>query len=98
MDLPPAAAPPLCQVPSPAHCTVASTGDRPYHAAMVEAPGEPTGSSRSAAQWLSDVRHAERRGELLAAFDLAGRGLDEHPGDVELRYRSVLALARAGST
>ena len=41
---------------------------------------------------------AERRGEVLAAADLAERGLEEHPDDVALRYHSVLALARAGST
>ncbi len=59
------------------------------------AGGEP---SQSAEAWLADVREAERRGELLLAFDLAERGLDEHPGDVDLRYRAVLELARAGST
>src|SRR5271155_1864879 len=59
-------------------------------------PGREPG--RSAGVWLTAVRDAQRRGELLLAFDLAGRGLEEHPGDVELRYRSVLALARAGST
>ena len=48
--------------------------------------------------WVDGVRDAERRGELLAAFDLAERGLDEHPDDVWLRHRAVLALARAGST
>ena len=55
-------------------------------------------ASRSTAAWLGAVRDAERRGELLEAFDLAGRGLEEHPGDVGLRYRAVLALARSGST
>jgi len=44
------------------------------------------------------VVDAERRGEVLAAADLAERGLEEHPDDVALRYHSVLALARAGST
>lgn len=47
---------------------------------------------------MQAVRDAERRGELLSAFDLAERGLVEHPGDVWLRHRAVLALARAGST
>ena len=56
---------------------------------------EPT---RTAAEWLESVRDAERRGEPLAAFDLAGQGLEQHAGDVELRYRAVLALARSGST
>ena len=54
--------------------------------------------SRTAAEWLESVRDAERRGEPLAAFDLAGQGLEQHAGDVELRYRAVLALARSGST
>ena len=41
---------------------------------------------------------AERRGELLLTFDLVERALVEHPGDVDLQYRAVLALARSGST
>jgi class 3 adenylate cyclase len=48
--------------------------------------------------WIECVRDAERRGELLAAFDLAERGLLEHQDDLWLRHRAVLALARAGST
>jgi hypothetical protein len=52
----------------------------------------------SAPDWLAAVVQAERRGELLTAFDLAEQGLDEHPGDVALQHRAVLALARAGST
>jgi len=55
-------------------------------------------ASRSQEAWLASVRDAERRGELLSAFDLAEQGLDDHPGDLPLRYRAVLALARAGST
>jgi hypothetical protein len=54
--------------------------------------------TRSAPAWLEAVVDAERRGELLTAFDLAERGLAEHPGDVALQHRAVLALARAGST
>jgi tetratricopeptide (TPR) repeat protein len=53
---------------------------------------------RTAAEWLEAVRYAERRGELLAAFDLAERGIARHPDDVWLKHRAVLALARAGST
>jgi hypothetical protein len=51
-----------------------------------------------AAWWLDAVRREERRGELLTAFDLADRGLAEHPDDVALKHRAVLALARAGAT
>jgi class 3 adenylate cyclase len=56
------------------------------------------GQPRKAAEWLTAVLIAERRGELLTAFDLAERGLDEHPGEVALRFHAVLALARTGST
>src|SRR5215212_12161741 len=44
------------------------------------------------------VLDAERRGELLMAFDLADRGLAADPEDMWLKHRAVLALARAGST
>jgi hypothetical protein len=53
---------------------------------------------RSATAWLDAVRAEERRGELLAAVDLAERGLGQHPGDVGLEHRAVLALARTGAT
>ena len=74
-------------------------------AALYDAPMSPAGEERSdegptrtADQWLAAVLQAERRGELLTAFDLAERGLDEHPGEVALRFHAVLALARTGST
>lgn len=47
---------------------------------------------------LAAVAEAERGGELLSAVDLAEQGLEEHPGNRELQYRTVLALARAAST
>ena len=52
----------------------------------------------SAATWLDAVGREERRGELLSAFDIAERGLEQHPDDVALKHRAVLALARAGAT
>lgn len=61
------------------------------------APSED-GQSRGPEEWLEAVKAQERRGELLAAFDVAERGLTEHPGDVRLEHRAVLALARAGAT
>jgi class 3 adenylate cyclase len=65
--------------------------------ASVQRP--PNGSLRqSAARWRDLVRDAERRGELLAAFDLAEQGLEHHPHDLVLKHGAVLALARAGST
>ena len=36
---------------------------------------------------LDAVRREERRGELLTAFDLAERGLAQHPDDVALKLR-----------
>ena len=62
-------------------------------------PADSAGATtQSVEAWLAQVLDAERRGELLAGFDLASRGLEEHPGDPVLRYRAVLALARTGST
>ncbi len=52
----------------------------------------------SAEWWRDAVREQERRGELLSAFDLAERGLEEHPSDLGLKHRAVLALARTGAT
>ena len=54
--------------------------------------------TRTASDWLEAVRGAERRGELLTAFDLAEQGLAEHPDELWLKHRAVLALARAGAT
>jgi hypothetical protein len=53
---------------------------------------------QTAAWWLDAVKFEERRGELLTAFDLAERGLAEHPDDLWLKHRAVMALARAGAT
>ena len=58
----------------------------------------PESEPRSAGEWLDAVRREERRGELLTAFDLAERGLAQHPDDLWLKHRAVLALARAGAT
>jgi hypothetical protein len=65
---------------------------------------DPTGEdrpevpTRTADEWLEAVLRSERRGELLTAFDLAERGLVEHPEDVRMRYHAVLVLARTGAT
>lgn len=58
----------------------------------------PDGDPRSALAWRDAVRREERRGELLSAFDLAERGVAEHPDDLSLKHRAVLALARTGAT
>jgi hypothetical protein len=68
---------------------VASPDDQPLSEAR---------ERRAPAVWLEAVRGEERRGELLGAFDLAERGLAEHPDDLRLKHRAVLALARAGAT
>jgi hypothetical protein len=44
------------------------------------------------------VLAAMHRGDLLAAYDIAERALREAPDDLELKYLSVLALARSGAT
>lgn len=62
---------------------------------QVNNPGIVT---RTAQAWLEEVKSFERRGELLSAYDVACRGLDEHPNDRWLQHRAVLALARAGAT
>jgi len=59
---------------------------------------ERESNSRTAEEWLEAVRREERRGELLSAFDLAQRGLTEHPEDLPLKHRAVLVLARTGAT
>ncbi len=64
---------------------------------LSEEPSRDAGG-RSAEWWLDGVIREERRGELLAAFDLAERGLGEHPDDLPLKHRAVLALARTGAT
>jgi class 3 adenylate cyclase len=59
---------------------------------------DPGPDGRTAGEWLEVVKDAERRGELLLAVDLAERGLAEHPDDLWLKHRAVLALARSGSS
>ena len=55
-------------------------------------------SRRTAEQWLDLVVEAERRGELLTAYDLARRGMAAFPDDLWLKHRAVLVLARSGAT
>jgi class 3 adenylate cyclase len=50
-----------------------------------------------AEEWIRIAREAEQRGDLLTAYDLAARGVTQHPEDVALRYRAVLNLARSGA-
>jgi class 3 adenylate cyclase len=65
---------------------------------MDQASSFDESGERTAEEWLDAVKDAERRGELLLAVDLAERGLAEHPKDLWLRHRAVLAMARSGST
>ena len=85
--------------PVPLLCSGTGWAGPLYDAAMPpmseEQPADPT---RTADDWLEEVLQNERRGELLTAFDLADRGLVEHPFDTRLGYHAVLVLARAGST
>lgn len=54
-------------------------------------------TSKPIGAWISEIHDANARGELLQAFDLADRALEEFPDDAVLRYNAVLALARAGA-
>jgi class 3 adenylate cyclase len=46
----------------------------------------------------AEARAAAGTGDLFASYDRAVRGLETAPTDLELRYLSVLALARSGAT
>ncbi|HMK69163.1 MAG TPA: adenylate/guanylate cyclase domain-containing protein [Stellaceae bacterium] len=49
--------------------------------------------------WLQRVQEVRRReADSLKMYDLAQRGLAEHPEAMELQYQALLALARAGAT
>lgn len=54
--------------------------------------------SKPAGAWISEIHDANARGELLQAFDLAERALEDFPDDAFLLYNAVLALARTGAT
>jgi Tetratricopeptide Repeats-Sensor/Adenylate and Guanylate cyclase catalytic domain len=53
---------------------------------------------RDAAEWDEFARAAQRAGDYLGAYDLASRGLLEHPDDITLRFRVVLNLSRSGAS
>ncbi len=55
-------------------------------------------AQHSAGEWLALVKAAERDGAFFQAYDTARQGLAEHPDDLPLRHRAVLALARSGAT
>ena len=45
-----------------------------------------------------EARSHAAAGDHLLAYDLAMRGLDEHPRDLALKHAALLALARSGAT
>lgn len=63
-----------------------------------ESDSKSTDPAKSVGEWISEIRDANARGEVLQAFDLAERGLADFPDDSALQYSAVLALARAGAT
>src|SRR5882724_2942286 len=48
--------------------------------------------------WHSEARSYAAAGDHLLAYDVASRGLDQHPQDPALKHAAVLALARSGAT
>ena len=65
---------------------------------MAEANGDAPEIHRSAGEWLAAAKEAERDGEFFRAYDNALNGLAQHPQDLLLRHRAVLALTRSGAT
>jgi hypothetical protein len=47
---------------------------------------------------VEEARSHAAAGDHLLSYDLAMRGLDEHPRDLALKHAAVLALARSGAT
>src|ERR1700693_5650857 len=54
-------------------------------------------ATRTAAEWLAEVRRCERDAELFLGYDLARQGLEEFPEDLALKHRAVLCLASTGA-
>ena len=46
--------------------------------------------------WFARIQDAERAGDMILAYDRSHQALAEYPDDLQLRYRTVLNLARAG--
>ena len=65
---------------------------------MTDAVTESTAATMDEAGWEARVRDHEADGDYFLAFDAARQGLEAWPGSWRLKYRSVLALARAGAT
>src|SRR5262249_21279034 len=71
---------------------------RRHDRTRVELRRPVTGTVLSAGEWLASVKAAEADGEFFRAYDTARQGLAQHPDDLALRHRAVLALARSGAT
>jgi hypothetical protein len=48
--------------------------------------------------WIRRARSHAAAGDHLLAYDVAQRGLEEHPQDLALKHLAVLALARSGAS
>jgi hypothetical protein len=58
----------------------------------------PSLSPNTPEEWLAEVKHCERDGELFRAYDIAMQGLIEHPDALALKHQAVLCLASTGAT
>ncbi len=67
---------------------------------LLNAAGEDQGvwMPDAHASWLERARSHAATGDYLLAYDMAMRGLDEHPQGPALKHAAVLALARSGAT
>ncbi len=48
-------------------------------------------------EWLSRYDLARRAGDFIHAYDLARQALTQHPDDMRLEHRALLALVRSGA-
>jgi hypothetical protein len=53
---------------------------------------------RSADDWLAEAKRFRDDVELFRAYDVARRGLKQHPDDPRLKHLAVLCLASSGAT
>ena len=65
---------------------------------MAEDAAPVSAPTKTASEWLAEVRRCESQAELFLAYDLARQGLEQFPDDTALKHRAVLCLASTGAS